>query len=847
MNSVLPIQAHIKEIKAALKTDRYAVIQAPPGAGKTTRIPLALLNESWLADKKIILLEPRRLAAISCAGHMSDLVKEPVGQTIGYQIRLDRKISAKTKIEVVTEGIFTRKIQNDPSLEDVGLVIFDEFHERNIHSDVGLAFCLDTFEALRDDLRMLVMSATMDVGTVSKLMGGAPIIDSRGKSYPVKTIYQEPVQRRGQEKFIHSSCLGAVKQALKETIGDILVFLPGVREIKQTQSLLEEINLPGIYIQALYGSLSAKEQARAIAPSPAGKRKIVLATSIAETSITIQGVDTVIDSGLMRIPKFSWKSGMSRLETVSVSKASADQRRGRSGRMGPGTCYRLWSEYDQGLLKAFSPPEILSVDLASVALELVSWGVSDPLQLSWLDPPDKVSFKQAMGLLKSLGAIDKAEKITKHGRKMAVAGLHPRLAHMIIIGGQKGHGALACRIAAFLNERDFIRFEYGESDPDIRLRMEWIEAVGKNKPLWQKGFKINKGIIRRILKTEKKIKRDFKINGSRLDIEKTGMLLAHAYPDRIAKKRDNQSDTFLTSAGKGVYFPFPCEISMSEYVVAVHLDGSPKNAKIFLGAPYDESGLEEDFGALFKSQTSLDLDRKSGRIQAENRVVFQKLIIKKRHLKEIDPDMACDVLINHIRNTGLHLLPWSKKLNALKDRIAFLSNSGQAQGLPDVSDEALIKTLDTWLKPFLTGIMSLKQLEKMDLDTSFLSLLTWEQQKIIDKKAPTHIIVPSGSKRPLRYRQGNSILDSPVLEVRLQEMFGLVRTPVVAGGKVPLTISLLSPAGRPVQITRDLESFWENTYKEVKKDLAGRYPKHYWPDDPLSATPTSRVKPKKLS
>ncbi len=853
---MLPIENHIEDIKDALRTSCRAVIQAPPGAGKTTRVPLALLDEPWLKGKKIILLEPRRLAAISCAGHMADLLEQKVGQTVGYQIRLDRKISAQTQIEVITEGIFTRKIQHDPSLADVGLVIFDEFHERNVHSDVGLALCLDSFEALRDDLRILVMSATIDVEAVSKLMGNAPVIVSKGKTYPVKTIYQPQKQQVSRPDSLFDTCISAIKKALAQTAqtrGDILVFLPGIREIQQVKALIEletkeelklsqDSNGHKIDIFTLYGNLSGKEQAQAIAPSILNTRKVVLATSIAETSITIKGVDTVIDAGLMRISQFSWQTGMSRLVTIPVSKASADQRRGRAGRTGPGTCYRLWSEYDQGLLKAFTPPEILSVDLTGLVLELAFWGVSDPAQLKWLDLPDKTSFIQAQMLLESMGALDEKGRITKHGKKMAGSGFHPRLSHMIIMGSKKGLGTLACRLAAVLNERDFVRFDKGAADPDIRLRLELLE---QKSVVRQGGFNVNKGIIHRILMSEKKIQKDFGLRPSNMDIEKAGSLLACAYPDRIAKKRNNQNDTFLTSAGKGVYFPFPCQVSLSEYIVALRLDGNQRNAKMFLAASYSVQDLEADFGESFKKRHTISLDKHNGVIQAKEDVIFQKFIVASHVLKNIDPDVACDIMVNHIQKNGLDQLPWSKKITALKDRIQFLLNIGNAKDLPQVSDENLIKNLDIWLGPFLMGIKSLKQLGKMDLDTAFLSQFTWEQQNYIEKTAPTHIVVPSGSKKPLKYRQGNKILESPVLEVRLQEMFGLNQTPKIAEGTVLITIALLSPAGRPVQITKDLHSFWATAYKEVKKDLAGRYPKHYWPEDPLKAMPTKRVKPNK--
>lgn len=841
MTPSLPIQEQIPGIRCALEQSRYAVVLAPPGTGKTTRVPLALLDEPWLGNKKIILLEPRRLAARSCAAHMADLLRETIGQTIGYHIRLDRKIGPATRIEVVTEGIFTRKIQKDPFLKDVGLVIFDEFHERNLHSDLGLAFCLESAEALQEDLRILVMSATMDAEAVSTLLGHAPVIVSKGKSFPVDTVYLPPLNRQAA---IEARCATAIQQALSENSGDLLVFLPGVGEISRLASSLEGTMDPGVHVIPLYGNLSGKEQARAFGSTAPGERKIILATSIAETSITIDGIRVVIDSGLMRVPGFSPQTGMTRLDTLPVSKASADQRRGRAGRTAPGRCYRLWSEYDHGLLKPFTRPEILSVDLAGVVLELAAWGVLDPKQLKWLDPPDPTAFDQAKQLLATLGALDETGRITDHGKKMVSVGLHPRLSHMVIASDKKGQGLLACWIAAFLNERDFIRFDMGKMDPDIRLRIELMEAAIRRKPLVQKGFKINKGLLIRIIKTCQKMEKAFKIPPGTPDIENTGALLALAYPDRIARKRNTRENTFLTAAGKGAFFTHTNSVSIYEYIVAVTLDGNLQNAKIFLAAPYSRKDLDTDFSHQFKQVQTLSWQKASNAVEGFQDTLFGRIVVERKKAKKMDPDRVCDLMIQQIQRAGLGLLPWTKRLLSLKDRAQFLRSTGRFNALPDLSDQTLETTLSTWLRPFLTHIFSLKQLEQMDLDTAFLSLLSWNQQQVIEKNAPTHIRVPSGSSKLLKYSSEKGILDSPVLEVRLQEMFGLTKTPKIAGSALPVTLHLLSPAGRPVQITSDLESFWKNTYKEVKKDLMGRYPKHFWPEDPLAAQPTGRAKPR---
>jgi len=841
----LPIQRHLPKIRAALETRRCAVIAAQPGAGKTTRVPLALLEEPWLENNKIILLEPRRLAAISCAGYMAELLNETVGETIGYHIRMDRKISGKTRIEVVTEGIFTRRIQNDPSLAGVGLVIFDEFHERNIHSDLGLALCLESFDVLRQDLRVLIMSATMDVKAVSSLMGDAPVIVSTGKSFPVETLYIPLPNRQKTSVPVEIACTLAIKRALSEACEDMLVFLPGVKEILRVYSILKENPDPKIHVYPLYGNLTQKEQAMAFCPSKPGERKIVLSTSIAETSITIDGVGIVIDAGLMRIPSFSPKTGMSRLSTIPVSKASADQRRGRAGRTSKGRCYRLWSEYDHQMLKRFTRPEILSVDLCRFVLELSAWGVSDPKQLKWLDLPDEGSFDQAKRLLKTLGALDEKGQISVHGKKMVSFGLHPRLAHMVITAGEKGQGFLACRIAALLNEPDILRFDAAGADPDIRLRLDIIDAVSNKKESRQKEFQINTGIVHRIIASERKMAQELGIKPTRINSENAGALLAHAYPDRIARKRNNQDNTFLMASGKGAFFTHTNSLSTTEYIVAPHLDGNPRNARIYLAAPYTKQDFDLDFCDQFKVVNTVSWDKKTGSIQAKEVTFFDKLEVWQRILPFVDPDLACDILITEIQRAGLGFLPWTQKLTSLKARALFLMRTGRFPKLPDVSDKALERQLEIWLKPFLSGIMSLKQLEQIDLESAFCSMLTWEHKQTIEKMAPTHITVPSGSKKPLKYSSENLCLDRPILEVRLQELFGLCSTPKIVGHTIPVTLHLLSPAHRLVQVTTDLESFWKNTYKHVKKDLMGRYPKHFWPDDPLEASPTNRAKPKK--
>ena len=844
MTTTLPIEEQLPGIRKALETERCAVVQAPPGAGKTTRVPLALLSEPWLKNKKIILLEPRRLAAVTCAAHMASLLCEKVGETVGYRIRLDHKTGPRTRIEVVTEGIFTRKIQADPSLEDTALVIFDEFHERNIHSDLGLALCLESFEALRNDLCILVMSATLDIKGISDLMNQAPIIVSKGKSFPVNTLYCPPLDKLKRPVPVETACEAVIRQAIRETRGDILVFLPGVGEIRTLLSRLTEPLDPGIVVLPLYGNLSRKDQERIFHPINPGERKIVLSTAIAETSVTIDGITVVIDSGLMRVPRFSAGTGMTRLETLPVSKASADQRRGRAGRTGPGTCYRLWSEYDHKLLKPFTRPEILRVDLPALALEISAWGVADPGRLKWLDPPEPVAYEQAGNLLKTLSALDERGQLTPHGKKMASSGLHPRLSHMILKGKEKGEGPLACRIAAFLNERDFLNFDRNETDPDIRLRLLLLDDEKKKKKIQEKEFRINRGVIKRILESEKKLIKDFNIPPGPLNLEAAGALLAHAYPDRIAKKRNEKDPRFLTATGKGVFFTNTNSVSLHDYIIALHLDGKPCDAGIFLAIPFSREALEKECKDGFKKEQTLFFDKKTGSVKANECIRFGAIVVEERPVTDMDQDQACHVLMKEIKNKGISVLPWDKKIKSLKDRAVFLKRSGIFPDLPDVSDQTLLENIEAWLKPFLAGILSFKELERMDLKAAFLSLLSWEAQKKIETHAPTHMLVPSGSSLPLTYSSERGLLDNPELHVRLQEMFGCSKTPQIAGRAI--TLHLLSPAGRPVQITRDIESFWKNAYSEVKKDLMGRYPKHFWPENPMDALPTNRVKKKNI-
>ncbi len=882
----LPVARIIPELCHALASHKRAVLQAPPGAGKTTFVPLALLDQPWLGRKKIIMLEPRRLAAKACAAHMASMLGEKPGQTIGYQIRMERCISRETRIEVITEGILTRQIQSDPSLEKAGLVIFDEFHERHIHSDLGLALCLEAGEVFNEDLRILVMSATMDMSAMSVLMDNAPMIASQGKTHPVVTHYMPPKsasRARGnhyqgqyhtkywnQYRQIRFACLAAIEKALARESGDILVFLPGVAQIRDMETVLTE-NLcfcgsgKDLSILPLYGNLTRKQQAAAIAPSLPGQRKIVLATSIAETSLTIKGVRVVVDTGLMRVPRFSPSTGMSRLETIPVSRASADQRRGRAGRTASGVCYRIWSEHFNKGLIAFNRPEILSADLIGVVLELAQWGVLDHKALKWLDPPPRAGFEQARDLLKQLNALDNHGRITDHGQKILKAGVHPRLAHMILKADEIGQGLLGCQLAALLGERDILFFQGNDYDPDIRLRLEVLAGMGRalyknsdripyKKPDGKPGRKsysksgknlrFNENLVRIILKNTARLKKDLKINSSGLDLDQAGRVLSFSWPERVAKNRNNKALSFLMASGSGVFFRSANSLAFLPYIVAVHLDGVQRNAGIYLAASYEAKYLELDFKDRIKIQEKLTWDSKTGSVRAFCYTNYRKLVIRETPVPDPDPEAVRACLILGIQESGLSMLPWTRKLRQLQQRAVFLKNIGHFTDLPDLSDNALAETLSLWLGPFLGNIQSSGGLKQVDLSSALTSLLTWEQQQIIQNQAPTHIIVPSGSRIPLQYMDEKGLLESPILAVRLQEMFGLTQGPAIAGNKIPITLHLLSPAGRPVQITQDLKSFWNNTYQTVKKDLKGRYPKHYWPEDPFLAKPTNRVKPR---
>ncbi len=825
----LPIDSALPDLKQTISANRNAVLIAAPGAGKTTRVPLALLDEPWLAGQKIVMLEPRRLAARSSAKYMANALGETVGETIGYRVKMDTKVGPRTRIEVVTEGVLTRMLQADPALEGFGLVIFDEFHERSLQADLGLALCLQTQELLRDDLRLLVMSATLEAEPVADLLGGSPIVRSEGRSFPVETVYRP----RTANARVDEAVALAIDDALRAHEGDLLVFLPGIGEIRSVEAKLRgKLRDSSVHICPLHGSLTSDAQDQSLSPAAPGHRKIVLATSIAETSLTVEGITVVIDSGLMRVSRFSPRTGMSRLETITVSAASADQRRGRAGRLMPGTCYRLWSREEQQSLAPRSTPEIMGADLTSLLLELSVWGVNDPAELEWLDAPPVPALQQARELLVQLGALDKSgQSITAHGKRMAEFGKHPRIAHMLLRAVPIGLGSLGCELAVLLGERDFIRFEGGVPTADLRVRHEALRGEG--------AFAVDEGARRRLLEEANRWQRELGIQAGerRGDIQDCGLLLAFAYPDRIARQRDNGK--YLLSGGRGAAFAGGQLLAHEQWIVVADVDDLGTDSRIRLAAPISFEQLADHLEEEMSTETHIYWDLESHSVRGRVRKKLGALLLEETPLSRPPADRVLQVLVEGIRTEGLKLLPWTKAARQLQERAVFVRNHDASW--PDLSDEALFGSLEDWLAPHIEGMKSRSDLQRLNLKDVLESMLSWEQRRQLENNAPSHWTVPSGSRVPIDY----SDIDAPTLSVRLQELFGLPETPRIAGGRVPLTLHLLSPAQRPVQVTRDLASFWNNAYFEVRKDLKGRYPKHYWPDDPLEAEATRRVRPPK--
>ncbi len=836
----LPVRELLPRVVRMLGRERSAVLVAPPGAGKTTTVPLALLEAPWLEGRKVLVLEPRRLAARAAAQRMSSLMGESgAGGTVGYRVRMDTRVSRRTRIEVVTEGVLTRMLQSDPTLDGVGAVLFDEFHERSLHADLGLALCLQSRTLFRDDLRILVMSATLDAEPVARLMGDAPVLRSEGRQYPVETHFLD----RPVEGWIEPAVVRTVLQALDETEGDILVFLPGAGEIRRTRERLGDAGLAGnVSVHALHGSLSRDEQDRAIEPSAPGRRKVVLASAIAETSLTIEGVRVVVDSGLMRVPRFDPGSGMTRLETLRVSRDSADQRRGRAGRLAPGVCYRLWTEgEDRGLIPGRTP-EILEADLAPLAMDLAAWGAK-PGELRWLDPPPEAAYAQARELLVELELLEPAAGLSDTGRRVASLGLHPRLGRMLLRARELGLLRLGCELAAILGDRDILRARGRAADADLRLR---VEALRKGRaPLG--GHEVHRGGLARARREAEHWQRILKADGeggggrsSRDDLGWVGVLAALAYPDRIGQRREGERGRFLLRNGRGARFRESQSLEGADWLVAVEVEGRGREARIFRAAALEADEVEAHFGSSARTVQEVVWDEEAQRVRARRVRRLGALELSRAPLVDPDPHEVAQALLEGVRSRGPQVLPWSRELRQLRERMHFLHHH-LPEEWPDTSEEALMDELEEWLLPFLAGMKSLDDLQRLDLRQALLARVPWDAREKLEGWAPTHLQVPSGSRIPVDY----SNPDAPALAVRLQEVFGLTETPRIGGGRVPVTMRLLSPAHRPVQVTGDLASFWRDAYFEVRKDLRGRYPKHYWPEDPLAATPTRRTRPRR--
>ncbi len=823
----LPVLTVLSELRESLNKG-HVLLSAPPGSGKTTAVPPALLDESWLEDKKIILLEPRRLAARAAARRMSFLRGERVGQVVGYRTRMDSKVSAATRIEVVTEGILTRRLQRDPELEGVGLVIFDEFHERNLQADLGLALCLDLC-ILRPDLRILVMSATLDCKEISSIMGNCRVIQASGRCFPVEIYHVHPIP----DFFsIARITIRAILYALQQNSGDILVFLPGAGEIKTCQKLLLEADT-NCSILPLYGNLSARDQDLAITPSTNGLRRIILSTPIAETSLTIEGITIVVDSGFARRPRFNPATGLDRLETIRISKASAEQRRGRAGRLGPGICYRLWDKNIDHSLQEFSPPEIALSDLSSLVLDLALWGVTDPKDLQWLTLPPNGAWQRAKSLLQSLSALDREGRITSTGRNLSTLPLHPRLGHMLLHAKKQGLGATGCILAALLSERDICRGR--NSLTDLGERVKFFTNQDENYA----EAKFDRGLCRQIARQAGQWQKLLGCSaGEKIKPNECGQLLASAFPDRIGVLRENSRDRYLMANGRGAILPPGDLLAGNEMLIFPHLDAGKHEGKVYLAAPLSLDELKTFHAHLLCKKKEMQWDATGSSIILRQNSYLGKAVVESSPLSEINYDQLLTLFLQGIEQRGADCLPWSKNARILQARVESL-RFWEIGNWPDLNDAGLMKNLQ-WLAPYCLKMRRLNQLQQLNLHTILLSLLSWDKQKELDQLTPERFKVASGSHVKLDYNPGHP----PVLAVRLQELFGQTETPKICNGRIPVLLHLLSPARRPVQVTGDLASFWRNTYPQVKKELAGRYPKHYWPDDPLIARATARCKPR---
>jgi ATP-dependent helicase HrpB len=816
----LPIDPALPELTAALRAGDAAVLVAPPGAGKTTRVPLVLAAEPWAAGKKLIVLEPRRLAARAAAARMAATLNEAVGASVGYRVRFGSKVSAATRIEVVTEGVFTRLILDDPSLPDIAAVLFDEFHERSLDADLGLALARDVQQGLRADLKLLVMSATIDGARVAKLLGEAPVIESTGRAFAVETRYLGRDARIPIERQVAD----AATRALRAEAGSLLVFLPGAAEIRRTEALLRErIHDDAVDIVPLYGALDADVQDRAIAPALPGRRKVVLATSIAETSLTIEGVRVVIDCGLARVPRYEPDVGLTRLETVRVSRASAEQRRGRAGRTEPGVCYRLWDEPQTAALEAANRPEILAADLTGLVLDLAHWGVADPASLAFLDPPPAAALAQAKALLGELGAIDRAGRITQEGRRLRELPLPARLARMLLHAAAAGD--LAAEIAVLLTERGL-----GGNDVDLGHRLDALRHDRSPRAREARSMAKRWAEIARGGK--------WREQGRGGDDLSVGALLALAYPDRVAKNRGT-GGAFLLANGRGAYLDEISALAREPFLAVAEITGTAAQGRIVLAAALTLAEIEAQFSDHIESRDEIVFDEASASLRARRLRRLGALALAEQPIAVVPDETTARMLAQGIARPGFERLPWTTALRQWRDRVLFLRRT-QGDEWPDLSDAALAAAAVEWLAPALAGKTALNEFSSNEFAQALHAMLPRTLRRRLDNEAPSHFTAPSGSALPIDY----AAPEGPRLAVRLQELFGLDRHPSIAGGRVPLVLELLSPAHRPVQVTRDLPGFWRGSYGAVKAEMKGRYPRHPWPDNPLAAAPTHRAKPR---
>ena len=819
----LPIDAVLDDLSRTLAINNAVVLVAPPGAGKTTRVPLALLDEPWVKNKKIIVLEPRRIAARASAERMAHTLGERVGETVGYRVRFGSKVSRATRIEVVTEGIFSRQILDDPELSGVAAVLFDEFHERSLDADLGLALARDAQTGLREELRLLVMSATLDGARVAKLLGQAPVISSQGRAFPVETRYLG----RKPDAPLERQMADAIASSLRADLGSVLAFLPGAAEIRRTQNFLgERVHDASVEIVPLFGALDAAVQDRAIAPAPKGNRKVVLATSIAETSLTIEGVRIVVDSGLSRVPRYEPDIGLTRLETVRASRAAVDQRRGRAGRTSPGICYRLWDEPQTASLAAYTQPEILSADLSSLVLDLAQWGVTDPATLAFLDSPPAPALKEAKSLLAELGALDGGGRITAEGKSLRALALPPRLARMTVDSHRLGAGEAAAQIAAVLTERGL-----GGDSVDLDTRLDQFRRDRSQRAISARG--LAQRWAAQVAATEGPAREDTSPS--------TGAMLALAFPDRVARNRGNGS--FVLANGRGAAVEQTSALARAPYIAVAELTGTAAQGRILLAAPITQAEIELRFADRIENSDEISFDRNSLALRARRRKTLHAITLSEAPLALSPSAETARILADGLIAAGFDKLPWSKASKQWRDRVMFLRKAqgeSQREGWPDLSDDALVARREDWLVPALYDKLSLKDVSAGDLSEALSTLLPWELRSRLEREAPTHFEAPTGTQLAIDYEAEQG----PTIAVRLQELFGLNTHPSIARGAVPLVLELLSPAHRPVQVTRDLPGFWRGSYAAVRSDLRGRYPRHPWPEDPASAPPTRRVKPR---